>query len=89
MKRHQGDKPQEVILSELSTVRLMANISQFANATELHKSARREEKHGYPLTAAANWRRAAELFKDEFLAESCWCEWERIMKLPRKLARSI
>jgi hypothetical protein len=89
MKRYQGHKRQKVVLTAVSTVHLMASISQFATATELHKSARREEKKGFPLTAAMKWRKAAELFNEEFLAESCWREWERIMRLPRTLAGAL
>jgi len=50
----------------------------------------RDEKKGYPLTAATEWREAADLFAHITpLAERCWREWERIMHLPRRLAEPI
>jgi hypothetical protein len=51
------------------------------------RAAERDEKNGFPFTAAMEWRRAAELFGPIALASGyCWREWERIMHLPRRLA---
>jgi hypothetical protein len=53
------------------------------------RAARREERNGFKYTAAMKWRNAAELFAPDARAvEYCWCEWERIMQLPRRLAGS-
>jgi len=53
-------------------------------------AAHRDEKKGFPLTAAMEWREAAALFAPITpLAERCWREWERIMRLPRRLAEPI
>jgi hypothetical protein len=50
-------------------------------------AARRDERKGYPCTAALEWRNAAELFSPSTrVVESCWRQWERIMHLPRRLA---
>jgi hypothetical protein len=53
-------------------------------------AAQRDEKKGFSLTAAMEWREAADLFAPITpLAERCWREWERIMHLPRCLAEPI
>lgn len=53
-------------------------------------AAQRDEKDGFPLTAAMEWRHAADLFRFVPIArQCCWCEWERIMHLPRRLASPI
>ncbi len=53
-------------------------------------AAQRDEKKGFPLTAAIEWRAAADLFAPITpLVERCWREWERIMRLPRRLAEPI
>lgn len=58
-----------------------------AKAFHCTRDAQREERNGFPYTAAMMWRSAAELFApDTRAAECCWCEWERIMQLPRRLA---
>jgi hypothetical protein len=59
-------------------------------ALHLRRAAQRDESHGFPYTAAIQWRRAAELFAPETLAsEYCWRQWERIMLLPRQLAEPL
>jgi hypothetical protein len=51
------------------------------------REAQREERNGFPYTAALKWRNAAELFAaDTRAVDYCWSEWERIMQLPRRLA---
>lgn len=54
------------------------------------RAAQRDERNGFPLTAAMEWRHAAELlgFLPGF-CDYCWREWERIMNLPRDFARPI
>jgi hypothetical protein len=61
-----------------------------AKALHYGRVARRDESNGFPCTAALEWRHAAELFVSGSLAaEHCWGQWERIMHLPRQLARPI
>jgi hypothetical protein len=56
-------------------------------AWRFRHGARREERNGFPYTAALKWRDAAELFApDTRDVEYCWREWERIMQLPRRLS---
>jgi hypothetical protein len=58
-----------------------------AKALHYIRAARRDERKGFPCTAAMEWRHATELFAPNARAvEYCWCEWERIMQLPRRLA---
>jgi hypothetical protein len=53
-------------------------------------AAERDEKNGFPLTAAMEWRKAAELLTlVPLAADRCWRKWERIMRLPRRLAGPI
>jgi hypothetical protein len=53
-------------------------------------AAQRDEKNGFPLTAAMEWRKAAELLAPITpISDRCWREWERIMRLPRRLAGPI
>jgi hypothetical protein len=59
-------------------------------AVRFRWAARRDERKGFPLTAAMEWRKAAELCKPiALLADHCWREWERLMGLPRHLAAAI
>ena len=54
------------------------------------RAAQRDERNGFPYTAAMEWRNAAELFApDTLAAEYCWGQWERIMHLPRWLAQPV
>ena len=58
-----------------------------AEAFHYSRAARRDERNGFPFTAAMEWRHAAELFApNQRAVEHCWREWERIMDLPRRLA---
>lgn len=53
-------------------------------------AAQEDEKNGFPLTAAMEWRKAAELFTPiSLLSDRCWHHWERLMHLPRRLAEPI
>jgi hypothetical protein len=66
------------------------NIAGFVVALRFCKAAQLDETKGFPLTAAMEWRKAAELcLPMSRLAEGCWSEWERIMRLPRRLAGPI
>ena len=61
--------------------------ANLTKAFHCSREAQREERNGYPYAAAMMWRSAAELFAPDTRAvEYCWCEWERIMQLPRRLA---
>jgi hypothetical protein len=54
------------------------------------RAAERDERNGFPYTAAMEWRNAAELFgPNTRAAEYCWRQWERIMHLSRQLAGPI
>ena len=54
------------------------------------RAAQRDERNGFPYTAAMEWRNAAELFApDTLAADYCWGQWERIMHLPRRLAHAF
>jgi len=51
------------------------------------RAAQRDERAGYRITAAVEWRKAAELMQAMPAAsDRCWRQWERIMGLPRGLA---
>ena len=60
------------------------------NAIKYCRAAQKEEKNGFAYTAAVEWQKAAE-FLSPFpsLADRCWQQWERIMRLPRRLAGPI
>jgi hypothetical protein len=54
------------------------------------RAAERDEKNGFPFTAAMEWHEAAELFSPiPKVSDRCWQEWERIVHLPRRFARPI
>jgi hypothetical protein len=54
------------------------------------RAATRDERNGYVITAALEWRTAAELMLPiSSAADHCWRQWERIMHLPRRLAEPI
>lgn len=66
------------------------NIAGLVVALRFCKAAQLDETKGFPLTAAMEWRKAAELFPPmSRLGEGCWREWERIMRLPRRLAGPV
>ena len=65
-------------------------VAVLAKALHYSHAARRDERNGFPCTAAMEWRHASELFLSGSLAaEYCWRQWERIMHLPRQLAGPI
>ena len=54
------------------------------------RTAMRDERNGFPYSAALEWRHAAELLASNTLgSEYCWRRWERIMHLPRRFADPI
>ena len=60
------------------------------HAMKYCRAAQNEEKNGFAFTAAVEWQKAAEsLSPIPFLADRCWQQWERIMRLPRRLAAPI
>jgi len=88
MKRHAAKNRQ--LITSVVAVELLASLSRFAAATQYRRNARHTETEGYQYTAAMQWRKAATLFdSDDGLADRCWREWERIMRLPRRLAAPI
>lgn len=53
-------------------------------------AAQRDEKNGFPFTAAMEWHKAADLFVPIGpVADLCWRRWERIVQLPRQMAVPI
>jgi hypothetical protein len=53
-------------------------------------AARRDEKNGFLFTAAMEWHKAADLSAPVGpIADRCWRNWERIVRLPRHLAQPI
>jgi hypothetical protein len=68
----------------------LTNIVAPAKALHYRRVAQRDERNGFPYTAAMEWRKAAELFGSKTrAAEYCWRQWERMMHLPRRLAGPI
>jgi hypothetical protein len=65
-------------------------IAGVVRAVRYRRAAKRDERNGFPLTAAFEWRKAAELSAPiVFLEKNCWREWERIMHVPHRLAAPI
>jgi len=61
-----------------------------ASAFRYARAAQRDERNGFPYTAAMKWQYAGELSApDTPAAEYCWEQWERIMHLPRRLAGPV
>jgi hypothetical protein len=70
--------------------RLMAVITGPAAAIAYCREAQRDESNGHEFTAAMKWRRAAQLIAFiPFASDLCWKQWERVMRLPRRLAVPI
>lgn len=70
--------------------RLLLKIAGPIMAVRFGWAAQRDEQNGFPLTAAMEWRKAAELSEPiGLLTDHCWREWERLMRLPRHLAAAI
>lgn len=61
-----------------------------AKAMSYCRAAQDDERAGFTMTAAFEWRRAAECFAwDADEANRCWTNWERLMNLPRWLAKAV
>jgi hypothetical protein len=61
-----------------------------AHAAKYCRAAQTEEKNGFAFTAAVEWQEAAQLLAPfPSLADHCWQQWERIMRLPRQLADPV
>jgi hypothetical protein len=70
--------------------RLLAVAAGSAMGLAYCLAAQQDEKNGFPLTAAMEWRKAAELFAPvSLLSDRCWHQWERLMRLPRCFANPI
>ena len=68
----------------------LSNVVALAKAIHYVRAAQRDERDGFPHTAAMEWRHAANLFAAETsAADYFWWQWERIMQLPRQLAGPI
>jgi hypothetical protein len=69
---------------------LLSNIILRAKAFHYGHAAYRDEQNGFPYSAAMEWHKAAELFSPNTrAAEYSWRQWERIMRLPRRLAGPV
>jgi hypothetical protein len=70
--------------------RLLALAGTATLALRYCMAAQRDEKSGFPFTAAMEWQKAAYLFAPMGpLADLCWRHWERIVRLPRQMAEPI
>jgi hypothetical protein len=70
-------------------LRHLPEIERLKLALGYWRAAERDQKNDFPFTAAMEWHKAAELFSPiPKLSDRCWQEWERIVHLPRHLARS-
>ncbi len=68
----------------------LSNVVVPSKALHYGRAAERDERNGFQYTAAMEWRKAAELFAPNTRpAQYFWCQWERIMHLPRRLAGPI
>jgi hypothetical protein len=67
----------------------LSHIAGRVRAFHYGRAAERDERNGFPYTAAMEWRKAAELTANTRAAEYSWRKWERIMHLPRRLAAPV
>lgn len=66
---------------------VLAVTAMLTAAARYCRAAERDERYGYSLAAAFEWREAAELLAPmPAIADQCWKQWERLMRLPRSLA---
>ena len=69
---------------------LFSMVAAVAKAVHYVRAAQKDARNGFRYTAAMEWQLAAGLFASNTLAtEYCWRQWERIMRLPRRLAGPI
>jgi hypothetical protein len=67
-----------------------SNVAVVAKAVHYARAAQIDERNSFRYTAAMEWQLAAGLFaSNTSAAEYCWQQWERIMRLPRRLAGPI
>jgi hypothetical protein len=67
-----------------------SNTAAVAKAVHYVRAAQKDERNGFRYTAAMEWQLAAGLFASNTLAaEYCWSQWERLVRLPRRLAGPI
>ena len=86
MKSHNRQNP---IIAAVGAWRVW-NIAVVAKAVHYVCAAHKDERSGFPNTAAMEWHKAAELFAANTLAaEYCWRHWERIINLPRQFSGPI
>jgi hypothetical protein len=70
--------------------RLLALAGTASLALRYCLAAQLDEKNGFPFTAAMEWQKAADLlFPIGPFADLCWLKWERIVRLPRHMAKPI
>ena len=70
--------------------RLLAIAADSLHGLGYWRAAEKDEKDGFPFTAAWEWQRAAECLSwTSIFADRCWRQWERIVHLPRRLAAPI
>ncbi len=72
------------------STQLLSALAVTGKALHYTCAAHKDERKGFPLTAAMEWRQAAEHFAaNTVAAEYCWRQWQRIMRMPRELAGPI
>ncbi len=77
---------QKLVIAALGA-QWLSNVAAVAKALQCVRAAQKDERNRFAYTAAMEWRHAAELFpSNKIAAEYCWQQWERIMRLPRRLA---
>lgn len=66
----------------------LVKVAALLYAIQYCRAAQRDERASFPFTAAMEWHKAAVLFSPvaPLLADRCWQEWERIVRIPRSLA---
>jgi len=67
----------------------MLHVVATAKAFHYWHAAERDERNGFPYTAALEWRYVADLLPNTLAAEYSWRRWERIMHLPRRFAGPV
>jgi hypothetical protein len=87
MRRHRTNRTEKI--TSATAMDIVAELSRFSTAADLHKTARHTEAEGFVYAAAMQWRKAAGLFDSEELTDACWREWERIMHLSRRFAAAL
>jgi hypothetical protein len=77
-------------MAAVAWIRLLAAIAAPVEAIACCRDAQHDERNGFEFTAAMEWRNAAQHLEGiPWAPEFCWTQWERIMRLPRRLANPI